>query len=162
MEAKSHEALVAEFLTEINKAIETHSNAYAWDTFWYQSIVVASAICGILSLIFGTAAGDPKVAGIFGGITTIGTVLTQTLHCVKAQGWQSAMKVGLESIKIQLVYEQQASTPSAEALAGLSKQYRDLKLRMAAEWQRLISSQSGVIPFKRKSNKNAAVNEEPC
>jgi len=39
MEAKSHEVLVAEFLGEINQAIETHRKAYAWDTFWYQSIV---------------------------------------------------------------------------------------------------------------------------
>src|ERR1700694_562373 len=142
MEAKSYEALVGEFLAEINHAIKTHGKAYKWDTFWYQSIVVASAICGILSLIFGTAAGDPKVAGIFGGINTIGTVLTQTLHCVKAQGWQSAMKTELEAIRLQLVYEH-ASAPSAEALTELSKQYRDLKSRMAAEWQRLISTQSG-------------------
>src|SRR5260370_8473499 len=104
MEAKSHEALVAEFFAEINQAIETHRKAYAWDTFWYQLIVVASAICGILSLIFGTAAGDPKVAGIFGGITTIGTVLTQTLHCLKAQGWQSSMKAALEALRLQFVY----------------------------------------------------------
>ena len=155
MEANSHEALVGEFLAELNTAIETHRKAYTWDTFWYQSIVVASAICGILSLIFGTAANDPKVAGIFGGITTIGTVLTQTLHCVKAQGWQSAMKTELEAIRLQLVYEH-ASAPSAEALADLSKQYRDLKLRMAAEWQRLISSQPGGINLKSKRSKNAA------
>ncbi|KJC37665.1 hypothetical protein UB31_07010 [Bradyrhizobium sp. LTSP849] len=155
MEANSHEALVGEFLAEINTAIENHGKAYTWDTFWYQSIVVTSAICGILSLIFGTAANDPKVAGIFGGITTIGTVLTQTLHCVKAQGWQSAMKTELEAIRLQLVYEH-ASPPSAEALADLSKQYRDLKLRMAAEWQRLISSQPGGINLKGKGNKNAA------
>jgi uncharacterized membrane-anchored protein YhcB (DUF1043 family) len=155
MEAKSHEVLVDDFLAEISRAIEEHRKAYKWDTFWYQAIVVVSAICGLLSLIFGTAEGNAKLAGVFGGITTIGTVLTQTLHCVKAQGWQSAMKTELEAIRLQLVYEH-ASTPSPEALVELSKQYRDLKSRMASEWQRLISSQSGGINFRRKSNKTSA------
>jgi uncharacterized membrane-anchored protein YhcB (DUF1043 family) len=149
METKSHETLIGEFLAEITQAIEIHRKAYKRDTFWYQLIVVVSAICGLLSLIFGTAENNAKLAGIFGGVTTIGTVLTQTLHCVKAQGWQSAMKTELEAIRLQLVYEH-ASAPSPEALVELSKQYRDLKSRMAVEWQRLISSQSGGINIKRQ------------
>ena len=150
MEAKSHETLVSEFLAEINTAIEEHRKAYHWDTFWYQSIVIVSAICGLLSLIFGTAYGDAKLAGVFGGVTTIGTVLTQTLHCVKAQGWQATMKTELEGIRFQLIYEY-ASAPNPEDLTALSKQYRDLKSRMTNEWQRIISSQGSGINIKRKT-----------
>ncbi|MGT2501258.1 hypothetical protein ACVOMS_11285 [Bradyrhizobium guangxiense] len=92
MQTRTHEQLVADFLAEIETAIRVHTKAYRKDAFWYQLIVVASAISGLLSLILGTAFKSPAVAGIFGGATTIATVLTQTLHCVKAQGWQDRMK----------------------------------------------------------------------
>lgn len=147
MQTRTHEQLVADFLAEIETAIRVHTKAYRKDAFWYQLIVVASAISGLLSLILGTAFKSPAVAGIFGGATTIATVLTQTLHCVKAQGWQDRMKSELEAIRLQLVYEH-ASAPTPEDLAELSRQYRDLTIRMSKEWERIISSQAGGLNLR--------------
>lgn len=147
MQTRTHEQLVTDFLTEVETAIRVHTKAYRKDAFWYQLIVVASAICGLLSLILGTAFKSPAIAGIFGGATTIATVLTQTLHCVKAQGWQDRMKSELEAIRLQLVYEH-ASAPTPEDLAELSRQYRDLTIRMSKEWERIISSQAGGLNLR--------------
>lgn len=72
------------------------------------------------------------------------SVLTQTLHCVKAQGWQDRMRAELQGLRIQFVYEH-GSAPTADALADLAKQYRELVSRMSQEWERIISSQAGGL-----------------
>jgi hypothetical protein len=100
-----------------------------------------------LSLIAGTATNNAVLAGIFGGVTTIGSFLTQTLHCVKAQGWQDRMKAELDGIRVQFVYEH-GSAPTPEALADLSKQYRELRSKMSKEWERIISSQFGGLNLR--------------
>lgn len=141
------ESLDAKFLAEIEAAIDKHRAAYSWDSFWHQAIIITTAVCGLLSLIAGTAWGSAVSAGIFGGVTTIGSFLTQTLHCVKAQGWQDRMKTELEGIRIQFVYEHK-SAPTTEALADLAKQYRELQSKMSKEWERIISSQSGGLNLR--------------
>lgn len=151
---KTNEQLAEEFLAEIKAAIDKHSRAYRKDAFWYQFIVVLSASCGLMSLIFGTAANSAVTAGVFGGVTTIGAFLTQTLHCVKAQGWQDRMKAELEGIRIQYVYEHH-SAPTPDALADLAKQYRDLHSKMSKEWERIISSQSGGLNLRLSKGKKA-------
>jgi uncharacterized membrane-anchored protein YhcB (DUF1043 family) len=143
----SSEDLAGKFLAEITTAIDKHTKAYSKDAFWYQFIVVLSAVCGLLSLIAGTATNNAVLAGIFGGVTTIGSFLTQTLHCVKAQGWQDRMKAELDGIRVQFVYEH-GSAPTPEALADLSKQYRELRSKMSKEWERIISSQSGGLNLR--------------
>jgi hypothetical protein len=155
MGSTTHEQISAEFLKEIEAAIEKHQKDYGWDTFWYQFIVILSAICGLLSLVAGTAFQSPTIAGIFGGATTIATVLTQTLHCVKAQGWQDRMKTELESIRIQFLYEH-GSLPTPEGLINLSMQYRDLKVRMAKEWERVISAQAGGLNLRLAKNRRGS------
>jgi hypothetical protein len=57
------------------------------------------------------------------------------------------MRAELDGIRIQFVYEN-ASAPTPEALAGMSKQYRDLQSRMSQEWERILSSQSGGLNLK--------------
>jgi hypothetical protein len=114
--SKTNDELAGEFLTEIKGAIDKHAKAYTTDAFWYQFIVILSAICGLLSLIIGTATNNAVLAGVFGGVTTIGSFLTQTLHCVKAQGWQDRMKAELDGIRIQFVFEHR-SAPTPEALS---------------------------------------------
>ena len=47
----SSEDLAGKFLAEITTAIDKHTKAYSKDAFWYQFIVVLSAVCGLLSLI---------------------------------------------------------------------------------------------------------------
>lgn len=55
------------------------------DARWHQSIVVLSGACGLFSLAAG-ASGQALLAGVLGGITTMGSFLIQTLHCVKDAG----------------------------------------------------------------------------
>lgn len=152
---KTHEQLAEEFLAEVENGIKEHSWAYWKDAALYQFIVIASAICGLISLYFGASKGDPVLAGVFGGVTTIGSFLTQTLHCAKAQGWQDHMKAELEGIRVQFVYEN-ASAPTPEALSELAKQYRDLKSRMSQEWERIISSGSGGLSLRLPRAKKGA------
>jgi hypothetical protein len=138
--------LAAKFLAEIEAAIGKHEKAYSKDARWHQSIVVFSGACGLFSLAAG-ASGQALLAGVLGGVTTMGSFLIQTLHCVKAQGWQDRMRAELDGIRIQFVYEN-ASAPTPEALAGMRKQYRDLQSRMSQEWERILSSQSGGLNLK--------------
>lgn len=138
--------LAANFLAEIEAAIGKHANAYAKDARWHQSIVVISGACGLFSLAAG-ASGQALAAGVLGGVTTMGSFLIQTLHCVKAQGWQDRMRAELDGIRIQFLYEH-ASAPIPEALAGMSKQYRELQSRMSQEWERILSSQSGGLNLR--------------
>jgi hypothetical protein len=152
---KTHEQIAQEFLNELEKAIDEHRRAYWKDAFLYQFIVIASAICGLISLYFGASRGDPVLAGVFGGVTTIGSFLTQTLHCAKAQGWQDHMKTELEGIRVQFVYEN-ASAPTPEALSDLARQYRDLKSRMSQEWERIISSGSGGLSLRLPRTRTSA------
>ncbi|MCC8948536.1 hypothetical protein H8A97_26345 [Bradyrhizobium sp. Arg62] len=141
--ARTTEQLAGEFLTELESAIDKHAKAYSKDAQWHQFIVILSGLCGLLSLAAG-AGGKAFLAGLLGGVTTMGSVLTQTLHCVKAQGWQDRMRAELDGIRVQFVYEH-GSAPTPEALAGLSKQYRDLQSKMSKEWERILSSQSGGL-----------------
>ena len=148
------EDLAGKFLAEIEAAIRKHAKAYRWDAFWYQFVVIVSGICGLVSLAAG-AKGHPFFAGGFGGVTTIGTILTQTLHCVKAQGWEDRMKVELDGIRIQFVYEHN-SAPTPQALASLSRQYRELTTKMSKEWDRIRSSQSGGLNVRLSKEKRAS------
>lgn len=140
---KSNEDLAAEFLAEIDQGIRKHQRAYTKDTSLYQIIVIVSAGCGIVSLYLG-ATGYGVAAGVLGGVTTVASILTQTLHCVKAQGWQDRMRAELQGLRIQFVYEH-GSAPTPDALADLGKQYRELVSRMSQEWERIISSQAGGL-----------------
>lgn len=151
--SKTTEQLAGEFLAEIETAIDKHAKAYSKDARWHQFIVILSGLCGLLSLAAG-AGGQALLAGLFGGVTTMGSFLTQTLHCVKAQGWQDRMRAKLDSIRVQFVYEH-GSAPTSEALAGLSKQYRDLQSTMSKEWERILSSQSGGLDVRLPKPKSS-------
>lgn len=150
---KTTELLAAEFLAEIEAAIEKHAKAYAKDAQWHQTIVVFSGVFGLLSLTAG-AAGYALLAGVLGGVTTMGSVLTQTLHCVKAQGWQDCMRTELDGIRIQFVYEH-GSNPSPDAWP-LSVKYRELQSQMSKEWERILSSQSGGLNVRRPKVKSTS------
>ncbi|MCP3383023.1 hypothetical protein NLM31_21890 [Bradyrhizobium sp. CCGUVB4N] len=146
--------LSATFLTEVEALIAKHSWAYTKDAGLYQSIVISSAICGILSLFAG-AVGYSITAGVLGGATTIASVLTQTLHCVKAQGWQDRMKAELEGIRLQFIYEH-GGVPTPEALADLAKQRRDLVSQMSKEWEKILNSQGGGFNFRLQRGKKGS------
>lgn len=61
--SKTTEQLASEFLSEIQTAIDKNAKAYSKDAFCYQFIVVLSAVCGLLSLIIGTATKNAVAAG---------------------------------------------------------------------------------------------------
>jgi hypothetical protein len=149
--------LSAQFLAEIEAAIKKHRRAYSKDSGLYQVIVIVSAVCGIVSLFAG-AMGHSVLAGVLGGATTIASVLTQTLHCVKAQGWQDRMRAELAGIRIQFIYEH-GRAPTPDALANLGKQYRDLISRMSKEWEKILSSQGGGLSIRLPRTKKGS--EEP-
>ena len=151
---KTTEQLAGEFLAEVEAAIDKHAKAYSKDARWHQLIVILSGACGLLSLAAG-AGGKALLAGVLGGVTTMGSVLTQTLHCVKAQGWQDRMRAELDGIRVQFVYEH-GSAPTPEALADLGKQYRDLQSKMSKEWERILSSQSGGLNVRLSKAKRAS------
>jgi hypothetical protein len=58
-----HDELSGKFLAEIEAAIGKHAKANSKDAFWYQFIDVLSAVCGLLSLIIGTATKNAVAAG---------------------------------------------------------------------------------------------------
>lgn len=149
----SHQERVAAFLAELKDAIDLHKASYRWDTFWYQFLVVGSAVAGILSLVFGMWLKQPALAGAFGGLTTIATVLSQTLHCVRAQAWQARMKTEIDGIRLQLVYEH-GSSPTPDGLTNLSQQLRALRLRMTEEWEKIISVQPSGFGSKQAKKKS--------
>jgi hypothetical protein len=149
--------LSAQFLGEIEGAIGKHGRDYSKDAGLYQAIIVVSAVCGIVSLFAG-AIGYSVLAGVLGGTTTIASILIQTLHCVKAQGWQDRMRAELEGIRIQFIYEH-GGAPTPDALASLGKQYRDLLSRMSKEWEKILSSQGGGLNIRLPKTKRGS--EEP-
>jgi len=57
--------LPAQFLAEVEAAIKRHNRAYTKDTALYQLIVIASDVCGIVSLFAG-AMGQSVLAGVMG------------------------------------------------------------------------------------------------
>ncbi|MEH2480488.1 hypothetical protein V1282_003845 [Nitrobacteraceae bacterium AZCC 2146] len=137
-----HQKTIDAFLAELITAISSHNTKRWWDAWLYQVLVIGAAIAGFASLTFGMMANGGndygKWAGIIGALTSVATILSQQLHCVKAINWHERMRVELDGIRLQLIYEHQ-SIPSAAELSDLSKQLRNVKLKMAAEWERATS-----------------------
>ena len=130
-----------EFRIELDNAITSHRRRRSFDGFMHQSLVIGAALAGFVSLVFGLYFKNAEAAGIVGAVTSVATILTQQLHCVKAQSWHDRMVTEIEGIRLRLSYELKAS-PTLNDLAKLSKILRDVKLKMSTEWEKVISSQS--------------------
>jgi hypothetical protein len=139
----SREARVEDFLQRLTKEIDSHTRLRRWDSGLYQSLVIGSAIAGFASLSFGLiAAKDNNFgvwAGAIGALTSVATILSQQLHCVKAVNWRSRMAVQLEVIRAKFLDKYQAA-PSDEELAALSEEVSNLKLEMLDVWEKITSS----------------------
>ena len=144
----SSEARTKDFLQRLTKEIDSHTNLRRWDSGLYQFLVIGSAIAGFASLSFGFfAAKDPQFgiwAGIIGALTSVATILSQQLHCVKAVNWHNRMAVQLDVIRAKFL-DKYGSAPSAEELAALSEEVSTLKLVMLDVWEKVTTSGPTVL-----------------
>ncbi|WP_316233761.1 hypothetical protein [Bradyrhizobium sp. SZCCHNPS2010] len=135
----AHKERVDNFLAELNEAIASHRRSRRFDSGLYQFLVIGATIAGIASLAVGALLHDGPLAGIIGALTSVATVLSQQLHCVKAQNWHDRMVAEIDGIRLQLLYEHQSS-PNEESLAKLSNQLRNVRSKMTAEWEKITST----------------------
>jgi hypothetical protein len=131
---------VHDFRAELERTIEDHRRKRGLDSFLHQLLVIGAALAGFVSLWYGLYLKDATMAGLIGALTSVATVLSQQLHCVKAQNWHERMATEVEGIRTQLLYELK-SNPSLDDIAPLAKQLRTLKSKMADEWERVTSTE---------------------
>jgi hypothetical protein len=144
------------FLDRLTKDINRHTQLRRWDSGLYQFLVIGSAIAGFASLAFGlNAAKDNNFgvwAGAIGALTSVATILSQQLHCVKAVNWHERMAVQLEVIRAKFL-DKYKSAPSHEQLAALSEEVSNLKLGMLNVWEKVTSSGPTVLGKIKKLRK---------
>src|SRR5216683_549724 len=150
MSDASPEARAEDFRRRLTQEIASHTHLQRWDSGLYQFLVIGSALAGFASLSLGlhaTAANDSRYgvwAGAVGALTSVATILSQQLHCVKAVSWHRRMAVQLEVIRAQF-QDKYKSTPSDEELAALSEEVSNLKLRMLDVWEKVTASGPTVL-----------------
>lgn len=138
MSDEAHQQRVAAFRAGLTEAIRTHTNMARWDSGLYQFLVIGAAISGFVSLAAGTLGESAKWAGIIGALTSVATILSQQLNCVKAINWHQRMVVELDGILLQLLNESELLPTEAE-LAEMSTELRAVKIKMAYEWERVTN-----------------------
>jgi hypothetical protein len=143
MQDASHDVRTNDFLQRLTDEIDRHTNLRRWDSGLYQFLVIGSAIAGFASLSFGLIATKENNFGIWAGaigaLTSVATILSQQLHCVKAVNWHSRMAVQLDVIRAKFL-DKYKSAPGDEELAALSEEVSNLKLEMLDVWEKVTSS----------------------
>ena len=139
----SREGRAKDFHRRLTKEINSHARLRRWDSGLHQSLVIGSAIAGFASLSFGLLAANHNNFGVWAGsigaLTSVATILSQQLHCVKAVNWHERMAVQLDVIRAKFL-DKYKSAPSDEELAALSEEVSNLKLRMLDAWEKVTSS----------------------
>jgi hypothetical protein len=129
------------FLERLTGDINSHENLRRFDSGLHQTLIIGSAIAGFASLSLGIIAKqgpDPDLgmwAGIVGGMTSVATILSQQLHCVKAINWHAKMAARLEAIRAKF-RDKYKSAPNDDQLAALSEEVSTLKLEMQETWEK--------------------------
>jgi hypothetical protein len=138
------------FLKKLNKEIRYHNSRRTFDAWLYQFLVIGSAIAGFAALAFGLVArSKPEYAvwaGSVGALTSVATILSQQLHCVKAVNWHDRLAVELDVIRDKFLFKHN-SAPSEVQLAELTEEVAKLKMRMLEAWERITST--GPTAFGR-------------
>jgi hypothetical protein len=154
----SPKARAEDFLRRLTKEIDAHARLRRWDSSLYQFLVIGSAIAGFASLSFGLMAASGNNFGVWAGavgaLTSVATILSQQLHCVKAVNWHSRMAVQLEVIRAKFL-DKYKSVPSDEELAALSEEVSNLKLGMLDVWEKVTTSGPTVLGKIKKPRKTA-------
>lgn len=126
------------FLENLTNTIKLHNRQRTFDAGLHQFLIIGSAVAGFASLTFGLLAHDHKEyaiwAGAIGALTSVATILSQQLHCVKAVNWHNRMAVELDILRDQFLYKYRAA-PTDQELAELSEEVAKLKLRMLKAWE---------------------------
>jgi hypothetical protein len=78
---------------------------------------------------------------VLGAVPSVATILTQQLHCIKAQTWHDRMATELDGIRTQLLYELKPGATSDD-VAALAKQLRSISVKMTDEWEKVISAET--------------------
>jgi hypothetical protein len=152
----SAEARTKDFLRRLTDEIDSHTHLRRWDSGLYQFLVIGSAIAGFASLSFGLIADEKNHYGIWAGaigaLTSVATILSQQLHCVKAVNWHFRMAVQLDVIRTKFL-DKYKSAPSDEELAALSDEVSNLKLAMLDVWEKVTTSGPTVLGKIKKPPK---------
>jgi hypothetical protein len=144
------------FLEKLTEAIKFHGRRRRFDAGLHQSLVIGAAIAGFASLSLGLAAHDHPDnaiwAGAIGALTSVATILSQQLHCVKAVNWHDRKAVELDIIRDKFLYKYK-SAPSDQELAELSEEVANLTLRMAEAWEKVTNSGPTMLGKIKKTPK---------
>jgi hypothetical protein len=131
------------FLAKLDEAISSHRWKRKVDANLHQSLVIGSALAGFAALTLGLMAQDHKEyavwAGAIGALTSVATILSQQLHCVRAVNWHDRMLVEYEIIRNKFEFKFK-STPTDKQLDELVNDVARLKLKMVDAWARVTSS----------------------
>lgn len=92
------------------------------------------------------------LAGAIGALTSVATILSQQLHCVRAVNWHYRMAVQLDAIRAKFL-DKYKSAPSDEELAGLSEEVSNLKIGMLDVWEKVTSSEPTMSATIKKPPK---------
>jgi hypothetical protein len=146
-----------DFLADLNQKITAHEKYRRVDAGFYQFLVIGAALAGFASLTAGLYYKSPEVAGVIGGLTSVATILSQQLRCVKAIDWRYRSSIELEAIKSKLLFEGSADEAR---VAALSAEVRDLERRMTEDWEKGTSGQTpqlGDISVRKKKAPKANI-----
>lgn len=149
----------AAFLAKLNQSIRWHGWKRTFDAWLYQFLVIGAAVAGFLALAFGLLAeGDPKYsfwAGAVGALTSVATILSQQLHCVRAVNWHDRMIVELDIIRDKFLFKFN-SAPTGEQLSEMTDEVGGLKLRMVEAWEKITATGPSVLGRIKKPSKHEA------
>jgi uncharacterized protein YihD (DUF1040 family) len=146
------------FLKKLDRAIAFHAWKRSFDAFLYQFLVIGAAVAGFTALALGLMAGDNSKygvwAGVVGALTSVATILSQQLHCVKAVNWHDRLAVELDVIRDKFLFKFN-SAPTDQQLSDLTDEVAELKLRMVEAWERITATGPSVLGRIKKLPKEA-------
>jgi hypothetical protein len=146
------------FVRKLDKEISSHGWRRSFDAGLYQFLVIGSATAGFAALALGLLAqGDRSYsfwAGAVGALTSVATILSQQLHCVKAVNWHARMRAELDLIRDKFLFKHN-SVPNEAQLAELVGEVAELKLRMLEAWERITSLEPSAFGRIKKTSEGS-------
>jgi uncharacterized protein YihD (DUF1040 family) len=148
------------FLKKLDRAITFHAWKRSFDAFLYQFLVIGAAVAGFTALALGLMARDHPDsdyavwAGAVGALTSVATILSQQLHCVRAVNWHDRMAVELDVIRDKFLFKCN-SAPTDQQLSDLTDDVANLKLRMVDAWEKISATGPSVLGRIKKLPKEA-------
>jgi uncharacterized protein YihD (DUF1040 family) len=146
------------FLKNLDYGIWTHGWKRTFDAGMHQFLVIGSAVAGFAALALGLIAKDhPEFAlwaGGVGALTSVATILSQQLHCVRAVNWHDRMSVELDIIRDKFLFKFN-SAPTDQQLSDLTDEVAKLKLKMVEAWEKITATGPSILGRIRKPTKDS-------